>query len=588
MRGLVKYGEFLYEKRQNPGVNLCNPGLRWREYSPLFQAGIPNRQRFSGKSDGQGVSRMKPSTPVQEKHAATGLARLYYLNILANLAGIVVIVVLNFFTPLEFFVMQRAFILHEGGWVILVFFWPLILCVGLLIQYRLLCPLRDMRGALSEGVERVPEEILRKVMRRLLNLPVVTALTTLAMWILIPALVVTLFRILWGTSVLGCLFLFFRTFMIGLIAANLVFFLLENHLRKTWVPLVFPAGKLASVPGTVRIPVMRRIRVLYGAGTVNPMLLLVGTLLFTLGDTGLSSLSATDLSRAIFLFALVLCGLFVVIALGLNSLVLKSILQPVAEMMRALKMVKNGNFTGRIRVVSNDELGILGDAGNDMIAGLADRERIRETFGRYVTPEIRDRILEGRIPADGERRVATVLFSDLRGFTPYVEENSPEEVVKSMRAYFTLMQKAIRNRRGLVLQYVGDGIEAAFGAPVPCEDHADQAVMAALDMRKALEEFNREREARGKAPFRQGIGVHTGLVLAGNTGSEDHLSYALIGETVNVAARVQDLTKKFPCDILITEETAGTLTAAVRLEKETPVMVKGYSRPVTVYRVMGW
>ncbi|MBN1101807.1 MAG: adenylate/guanylate cyclase domain-containing protein, partial [Deltaproteobacteria bacterium] len=77
-------------------------------------------------------------------------------------------------------------------------------------------------------------------------------------------------------------------------------------------------------------------------------------------------------------------------------------------------------------------------------------------------------------------------------------------------------------------------------------------------------------------------------VLAGNTGSEDHLSYALIGETVNVAARVQDLTKKFPCDILITEETAGTLTAAVRLEKETPVMVKGYSRPVTVYRVMGW
>jgi adenylate cyclase len=139
----------------------------------------------------------------------------------------------------------------------------------------------------------------------------------------------------------------------------------------------------------------------------------------------------------------------------------------------------------------------------------------------------------------------------------------------------------------LVLQYVGDGIEAAFGAPVPCEDHAEQCLLAALDMRKALEEFNCERETLGKAPFKQGIGVHTGMVLAGNTGSEDHLSYALIGETVNVAARVQDLTKKFSCDILITEETAGSLTGMYRLVKESPVMVKGYSRPVTVYRVLG-
>lgn len=528
---------------------------------------------------------MNPSTPLQGRHVAMGLARLYYLNILANLVGIVVIMLLNFFTPLEFFETQRAFIFREGGWVILVFFWPLVLGMGLLIQHRILGPLRDLRGALPEGRERVPEELLRKGMRRLLNLPVVTALTNLAMWTLIPAIIVIVFRILRDTSVLGSPFLFFRTFMIGLIAANLVFFLLENHLRKTWVPLVFPRGKLASVPRTVRIPIMRRIRVLYGAGTVNPMILLVGTLLFTLGDTGLSSLSAGDLSREIFQFALVLCGLFVVIALGLNSLVMKSILHPIGEMMRVLKMVKNGDLTGRIQVVSNDEIGILGDAGNDMIAGLADRERIRETFGRYVTPEIRDHILEGRIPADGERRMATVLFSDLRDFTPYVEENAPEEVVKSMRAYFTLMQKAIRNRQGLVLQYVGDGIEAAFGAPIPCDKHAEQALMAAIDMRKALEEFNREREAMGTPPFRQGIGIHTGMVLAGNTGSVDHLSYALIGETVNVAARVQDLTKRFSCDILITEETASILTGTYRLEKELPVMVKGYSRPVTVYRV---
>ena len=181
--------------------------------------------------------------------------------------------------------------------------------------------------------------------------------------------------------------------------------------------------------------------------------------------------------------------------------------------------------------------------------------------------------------------MATLVFADLRDFTPYVEETAPEEVITSMKAYFTAMQRAIRQHGGLVLQFVGDEIEAAFGVPISTETHADDAIRAALAMRNALVELNDAMAADGKPPFKHGIGIHTGLVLAGNTGSEDHLSYGLIGNTVNLASRIQGLTKSIKSDILASVETVGSLKGSFELKKEYPVMVKGHSKPVVVYSV---
>ncbi len=214
---------------------------------------------------------------------------------------------------------------------------------------------------------------------------------------------------------------------------------------------------------------------------------------------------------------------------------------------------------------------------------------IKRIFGKYVTPEIRDQILDGRIPLDGERTEATVLFSDLRDFTPYVEENDSEEVIRSMRVYFTAMQRAIRKYHGLVLQYVGDEIEAAFGVPMQCDDHADKAVQAALEMRKTLEELNTNRAKKGKIPFRHGIGIHTGEVLAGNTGSEDQPSYALIGDTVNLASRLQGLNKEFRTEIIFSESTRSRLAkvdlSGCDLKKLPPTLIKGESQSVKIYAV---
>ena len=260
--------------------------------------------------------------------------------------------------------------------------------------------------------------------------------------------------------------------------------------------------------------------------------------------------------------------------------------RPINKLREITVTIGQGDFNHRVSIDRNDELGDLGSAFNRMAEGLAESKMIRETFGKYVTPEIRDEILSGRIPLNGERREATVLFADLRGFSSYVEENPPEEVIKSMKAYFTAMQQAIRQYDGLVFQYVGDEMEVVFGVPLRDENHAEKAVTAALEMRRLLESLNNDRVNRGLMPFRHGIGIHTGVVLAGNTGSEDQLSYSLIGNTVILASRIQDLTKEFSCDILVSEETAKRLPKGFDLKKEPPQMVRGHSKPIIVHRVI--
>jgi len=155
-----------------------------------------------------------------------------------------------------------------------------------------------------------------------------------------------------------------------------------------------------------------------------------------------------------------------------------------------------------------------------------------------------------------------------------------------MRSYFTAMQGAIRMHGGIVLQFVGDEIEAVFGIPQTEKSHADQALSAALEMRKNLDRFNFQRVQEGKPPFRHGIGICTGTVLAGNTGSDDRLSYALMGNTVNLASRIQNLTKTFKCDILASEETVKETNDFSNIKKMLPQNIKGYSRPVIVYQLL--
>ena len=288
-----------------------------------------------------------------------------------------------------------------------------------------------------------------------------------------------------------------------------------------------------------------------------------------------------DATRSILLLTVFITGFGILLSFLLGMYFSR----PITRIREGALAVGKGDFSHSVDIRRNDELGDLGEAFNRMASGLSERERIRETFGKYVTPEIRDEILSGRIPLDGERRIATVLFADLRDFTPYVEDTSPEEVIKGLRDYFTAMQEAIRIHDGLVLQYVGDQLEAIFGVPLYCEDHAEKALKAALEMRRHLEVLNRERVSQGLRPFRHGVGIHTGEVLAGNSGSNDQLTYTLIGDTVNLASRIQNLTKTFLVDILVSQETIQGVRQPFPLKELPPQMVKGYSRPVVLYQI---
>jgi adenylate cyclase len=222
---------------------------------------------------------------------------------------------------------------------------------------------------------------------------------------------------------------------------------------------------------------------------------------------------------------------------------------------------------------------------NRMLHGLREREMVKETFGKYVTPEIRDAILAGRVRGEGQLVEATLLFADLRDFTPWVEATEPRQVVRDLNEYFTEMDQAIRAHGGLVLQFIGDEIEAVFGAPIAAGDHAGRAVHAAIEMRQRLQAWNARREAAGRPPLRHGIGIHTGTVLAGNIGGAERLSYALVGDPVNLASRIQGLTKDFKVDILISDATRGRLDGTIPVEELPAVRVKGRVEDVTVYKV---
>jgi class 3 adenylate cyclase len=214
-----------------------------------------------------------------------------------------------------------------------------------------------------------------------------------------------------------------------------------------------------------------------------------------------------------------------------------------------------------------------------------ERDFLNETFGRYVSKVVRDEILGGRVTLSGELKEVTVLFADLRDFTRLVETLPPREVVTVINTYFKSMSEAINAHHGLVLQFIGDEIEAVFGAPVALENHQQCAVDAALDMRTRLSQVNLQLVNQGFPSLRHGIGLHAGKVVAANIGSSQRLSYALVGETVNIASRIQELNKDFDTDILISDAVRQGLRRSIQMSPLSPAPVKGVGEPLDLFSI---
>ncbi len=214
------------------------------------------------------------------------------------------------------------------------------------------------------------------------------------------------------------------------------------------------------------------------------------------------------------------------------------------------------------------------------------RRRFRDTFGRYVGRDVMSQVLAENPTLQADRREVSVLISDLRGFTTLSEALPAEQVAAHLNEYFPAMIDAIFAERGMVNDFIGDGILAVFGAPLPDGDHAWRAARAAVAMQAALERLNREWVARGIPTLRMGIGIHTGVVFAGNVGGPSRIKYTVVGDTVNVTARLEGLNKELGTTTLITAEVEKALGDRVETRYRGEAPVKGRAEPLRVYELL--
>ncbi|MGH7354784.1 MAG: adenylate/guanylate cyclase domain-containing protein [Candidatus Rokuibacteriota bacterium] len=445
---------------------------------------------------------------------------------------------------------------------------------------------RQWTGPLARTGPPPPGPEGDEIRRRALLLPRAFALQSFTGWVLAAFVWPILWPLLIGEFSVGNALrqIFGITFVAGTTTTVFVFLAVERIWRRR-LPDFFPEGDLSAVPDTSGLRVRTRLLIVFLMLGLLPVAVL-GIVALNRANALLTAdpVAAASIVQNLIMAVVFLVAVGVATAMGLAVFVSNSVAVPLGDVQRAMARVERGSLDARCPVVSNDEIGAVAEGFNRMVHGLRERETIRETFGKYVSPEVRDEILAGGAALEGAVREVTILFADLRDFTPWVEATPPAEVVRDLNAYFTEMDAAIRAQKGLVLQFIGDEIEAVFGAPLPDPRHAESAVHAAVEMRRRLAAWNTGRRAAGKTELRHGIGIHTGTVLAGNIGSAERLSYALVGDPVNLASRIQALNKDFGTDILVSGDTRSLLDGGVFDFTPLPAaQVKGKSVEVEVY-----
>ncbi len=298
--------------------------------------------------------------------------------------------------------------------------------------------------------------------------------------------------------------------------------------------------------------------------------------------------------RIVTVVAIVLTALAATLGLVFSILVSAGLTRPVRQLLEGARAVEAGKLDQTLAVTSQDEIGYLTIAFNKMVEQLRLKERIRETFGKYVDPRIVEGLISGpALATAGERRVMTVLFCDVRGFVGVSEEMTPQGLVKVMNRYFSTMSAPIRQQGGIIDKYIGDAIMAYWGPPFTADaDQARFAAFAALDMLDRVAPFRAELpDLLGlrnlPISFDIRIGIATGEALVGSVGSETMMSYTVMGDTVNLASRLEGANKLYGSRILAAAATVTGAGAAIETREIDRVVLVGQSHSQAVYEIMG-
>ena len=293
------------------------------------------------------------------------------------------------------------------------------------------------------------------------------------------------------------------------------------------------------------------------------------------------------LEAALIVIGLVGLLLSVLAVAGIAS----SLSRPILRLAENAHRVEAGDYTPQPseELGRRDELGQLARSFQNMTEGLAERDKVRDLLGKVTSPAIAAELTRRQLTLGGEEKKVTILFSDLRDFTPLSERLKPSELLEVLNAYLTSMSQIVDAHGGVVDKYIGDALMALFGAPLEMPDQASQALDTALEMHAALEELNQRLFSGEEYALRFGIGIHTGTVVAGNIGSPERYNYTVIGDGVNVASRLQTLTRKsdYDTDIIISDETLRESTKSFRTRPLGEVPVKGKQQLVKIHALLG-
>lgn len=328
------------------------------------------------------------------------------------------------------------------------------------------------------------------------------------------------------------------TGIFGMIAAWII---LDDANRKVLIPFAFPEGYVSRTTGLKTISIPQLFLALWFAASFFPLLVL------SLGFFTRQYLPQNDLRALIFVLIFIPTSVILIYRVG------QSTQKPLQELVQATSNIARGKFQLSIKSIQNDDIGYLIDSTLDMAHALEEKERISETFGRVVDPRVRDHLLAGNIDLGGTKRIAAIMFCDIRGFTSLSEFKSEEEVVHLLNEHLTAMERAIQSKGGMINKFLGDGFLAIFGAPLDNPTPAFSAFQAARELSKMNETLNTTRVQRGDPSFTLGVGIHLGPVIAGNIGSTNRSEYTVIGDTVNLASRVEGLSKRLGVELVITD-----------------------------------
>jgi class 3 adenylate cyclase len=277
---------------------------------------------------------------------------------------------------------------------------------------------------------------------------------------------------------------------------------------------------------------------------------------------------------------------FIVIGIAGAFFVSKKITDPLSRVIEAMGFVEAGNLEHKVSIKTKDEVGRMAVTFNKMVEGLKERDFVKDTFSKYVSKQVADRILKEKdyLKLRGEKRIVTVFFADIRGFTPLAESMPPEKVLTILNEYFSVMIETVLKYNGVPNKFIGDAIMVTYNAPLDQKYHELKAILTGIEIQEKIGELNKKRLIKGEPQINIGIGINTGEAVAGNVGSSERLEYTVIGSGVNLAQRIESSTEKGK--LHISETTYNAVKDYVDVIKLEPVVAKGISEPVQLYAVI--